>query len=96
MIERYELGDATGIREAVKVGRLRKLLRPVEVNAALGIDYAAVFLPKHRDGNPGGTQLFLFKSIRSKHRDRLLCALVSGALKDCGRHRGRHRCGKKE
>jgi hypothetical protein len=30
------------------------------VNRALGIDYAGVFLPEHRVGNPGGfTQHFI-------------------------------------
>ena len=48
------------IREAVKDGRLPESFRPVDVNAALGIDYAGVFLPKHRDGNPGrNTALFI-------------------------------------
>ncbi len=42
------------IREAVRGGTLLQPFRPAEVNRALGIDYAGVFLPKHRVGNPGG------------------------------------------
>ena len=48
------------IREAIERGRLVQPFRPADVNRALGIDYAGVFLPKHRVGNPGGfTQLFV-------------------------------------
>jgi hypothetical protein len=33
---------------------------PAEVNRVLGIDWAGIFLPKHRVGNPGGfTELFV-------------------------------------
>lgn len=42
------------IREAVEKGALVQPFRPGDVNRALGIDYAGVFLPKHRVGNPGG------------------------------------------
>ena len=42
------------IREAIESGKLVQPFRPAEVNRALGIDYAGVFLPKHRVGNPGG------------------------------------------
>ena len=42
------------IREAIKNGTLVQPFRPADVNRALGIDYAGVFLPKHRVGNPGG------------------------------------------
>lgn len=46
------------IREAINGGKLVRPFRPADVNRALGIDYAGVFLPKHRVGNPGGfTQL---------------------------------------
>ena len=41
------------IREATKSGALVPF-RPADVNRALGLDYAGVFLPKHRVGNPGG------------------------------------------
>lgn len=43
-----------GIREAIERGRLVQPFRPAGVNRALHIDYAGVFLPKHRVGNPGG------------------------------------------
>ncbi|MGA2834837.1 MAG: hypothetical protein ABSE55_17375 [Terracidiphilus sp.] len=42
------------IREATKSGALVQPFRPADVNRALGLDYAGVFLPKHRVGNPGG------------------------------------------
>jgi hypothetical protein len=42
------------IREAIEKGTLVQPFRPADVNRALGIDYAGVFLPKHRVGNPGG------------------------------------------
>jgi hypothetical protein len=41
------------IREAVKNGTLSEPFRSAEVNRALNIHYAGVFLPKHRVGNPG-------------------------------------------
>lgn len=56
------------IREAVKNGRLREAFRPVDVNAALGIDYAGVFLPKHRDGNPGGNTTLFIQIERGLYR----------------------------
>jgi hypothetical protein len=40
------------IREAIKSGALVQPFRPSDVNRALSIDYAGVFLPKHRVGNP--------------------------------------------
>jgi hypothetical protein len=42
------------IREAIERGALVQPFCPTDVNRALGIDYAGVFLPKHRVGNPGG------------------------------------------
>ncbi len=42
------------IREAIESGTLVRPFRASDVNRALGIDYAGVFLPKHRVGNPGG------------------------------------------
>lgn len=42
------------IREAIDSGRLVQPFRASDVNRALSIDYAGVFLPKHRVGNPGG------------------------------------------
>jgi hypothetical protein len=48
------------IREAVRKGRLPRQFTPKQVNAALGIHWAGVFLPKHRVGNPAGnTELFI-------------------------------------
>lgn len=48
------------IREAVASGRVGKTFRATDVNAALKIEFAGVFLPKHRVGNPGGfTELFV-------------------------------------
>ena len=48
------------IREAIKNGILVQPFRASDVNRALGIDYAGVFLPKHRVGNQGGfTQHFI-------------------------------------
>jgi hypothetical protein len=48
------------IREAVERGTLVQPFRPADANRALGINYAGVFLPKHRVGNPGGfTQHFV-------------------------------------
>jgi len=42
------------IKEAVRRRSLLQPFSPKAVNRALGIDYAEVFLPKHRIGNPGG------------------------------------------
>jgi hypothetical protein len=48
------------IMEAVRRGRLREPFSPSAVNNALDIDFAGVFLPKHRLGKPGkNTPLFL-------------------------------------
>ena len=41
------------IKKAVRDGKLPKEFTPKLVNAALGIHWAGVFLPKHRVGNPG-------------------------------------------
>jgi hypothetical protein len=41
------------IREAVNSGTLTEPFRAADVNRALKIHYAGVFLPKHRVGNPG-------------------------------------------
>jgi hypothetical protein len=42
------------IRDAVHRGRLPAEFTPKQVNSTLGIDWAGVFLPKHRAGDPGG------------------------------------------
>jgi hypothetical protein len=50
----------TQIREAIRRGKLDEPFGPTDVNSALGIKWAGVFLPKHREGNPGGqTALFV-------------------------------------
>jgi len=41
------------IRAAIRAGRLGEPFRAKDVNNAIGITYAGVFLPKHRLGNPG-------------------------------------------
>jgi hypothetical protein len=48
------------IRQAIDAGEVPHTFTPADVNAALRIDWAGVFLPKHREGNPGGeTELFV-------------------------------------
>jgi hypothetical protein len=48
------------ILEAVASGRIGKTFRAADVNAALKIEFAGVFLSKHRMGNPGGfSELFV-------------------------------------
>jgi len=48
------------IREAVRTGKLPAEFTPTQVNAALGINWAGTFLPKHRVGNPGNnSELFI-------------------------------------
>lgn len=53
----------------VKDGRLKQPFRPADINNVINIDFADVFLPKHRVGNPGkNTELFV-------QIDRGLCRL---------------------
>ena len=40
------------IKKVVRNGRLPEEFTPKQVNEVLGIDWAGVFLPKHRVGNP--------------------------------------------
>jgi len=48
------------IRQAVAAGKSPQTFKPADVNGALKIAWAGVFLPKHRKGNPGGeTELFV-------------------------------------
>ncbi|HKY21989.1 MAG TPA: hypothetical protein VJM31_12295 [Vicinamibacterales bacterium] len=48
------------IRKGVAQGTIPPIFKPGDVNRALKIDWAGVFLPKHREGNPGGdTELFV-------------------------------------
>ena len=57
------------IRVVVRNGTLREPFSPKDVNRAIGITFAGVFLPKHRIGNPGqygrpDTELFEQVSTR--------------------------------
>jgi hypothetical protein len=55
-----ERGTIRRICEAVASGRLGKKFRAAEVNAPLNIEFAGVFLPKHRVCNPGWcSELFI-------------------------------------
>jgi hypothetical protein len=48
------------IREAVRTGKIPRQFTAADVNKALSIHWAGVFLPKHRVGNPGRhTPLFI-------------------------------------
>ena len=56
------------IKEAVNRGAIPLVFKPADVNKALEIDWAGVFLPKHRVGNPGGqTELFV-QTGRGRYR----------------------------
>jgi hypothetical protein len=47
------------IRQAVAHGDLGEPFTPKDAGEVLGVDFAGVFLPKHRVGNPGNnTELF--------------------------------------
>ena len=50
---RSERANMQKIRKAVEMGILGDEFKPAQVNVAIGINYAGVFLPKHRVGNPG-------------------------------------------
>jgi len=56
------------IRDAVRKGRLPKHFTPKQVNSALGIHWAGVFLPKHRVGNLGGNTEFFIQIDRGLYR----------------------------
>jgi hypothetical protein len=45
---------ARDIKAAVTRCQLPETFGPADVNRALNITFAGVFLPKHRQGNPGG------------------------------------------
>ena len=48
------------IKQGVTSGAIPAVFKPADVNKALKIHWAGVFLPKHRVGNPGGqTELFV-------------------------------------
>ena len=56
----YERDTIRRIREAVADGRLGRAFRAADVNGALKITFAGVFLPKHCVSNPDGfTELFV-------------------------------------
>ena len=47
------------IREGIHGGRIPEPFKSADINKALGIHWAGVFLPKHRVGNSRGeTELF--------------------------------------
>jgi hypothetical protein len=53
------MNDRTGKTvQEIKAARTRhqlpEIFSPADVNRVLGITFAGVFLPKHRQGNPGG------------------------------------------
>ena len=56
------------IREAVAKGTLVQPFRAAEVNRALRIDFAGVFLPKHRVGNPGKNTAHFVQVERGLYR----------------------------
>jgi hypothetical protein len=76
------------IREAVTSGHLDKTFRAADVNAALKMEFAGVFLPKHRVGNPGGfSKLFVrlsrgLLSVALINKCRCISALF-GVLGEC-------------
>ena len=41
------------IKQGVADGKIPAVFKPADVNKALKIDWAGVFLPQHREGNPG-------------------------------------------
>lgn len=53
-------GKTIGRIEAA-VKKIGERFRAADVNAALGIDWAGTFLPKHREGNPGGYTVFFVR-----------------------------------
>jgi hypothetical protein len=56
------------IRAAIADGKLSEPLIPANVNQAIGIDYAGVFLPKHRVGNPGGFSERFLRVGRARYK----------------------------
>ncbi len=63
MIMRTEGERIRAIRVAVRRGRLAQPFRAGAVNAAVGIDYAGKFLPKHCDDRPDTSMTWLFDRI---------------------------------
>jgi len=56
------------IREALRSGTLQEPFRASDVNRALHITYAGVFLPKHRVGNPGRNTEHFIRIARGLYR----------------------------
>jgi len=56
------------IREAIESGALMQPFRASDVNRVLNIDYAHVFLPKHRVGNPSGFTEHFVQIARGLYR----------------------------
>jgi hypothetical protein len=56
------------IREILRAGELKQPFRPSDINAALGIDWAGTFLPKHSVGNPGGNSELFVRVSRGLYR----------------------------
>jgi hypothetical protein len=56
------------IREAIRNGSLKEPFRAADVNRALRIKYAGVFLPKHRVGNPGNNTEHFVQLERGLYR----------------------------
>ena len=56
------------IREAVRANRIPCDFRAHHVNAALGIHWAGVFLPKHRVGNPRRETEYFVQIARGLYR----------------------------
>lgn len=56
------------IREAIKSKTLKEPFRAADVNQACNIQYAGIFLPKHRVGNPMGTTEHFVQIDRGLYR----------------------------
>ena len=56
------------IKEMVQAGDLTQPFKPSDINAALGIDWAGTFLPKHSAGNPGGNSELFVRVGRGLYR----------------------------
>jgi hypothetical protein len=56
------------IREAVQAGRLARQFTPAQVSKALSIHWAGTFLPKHRQGNPGGNTVLFTRVSKGVYR----------------------------
>ena len=61
---------------AVRRGHLSEPFSPDDVNRAVGISFAGVFLPKHRVDNPGHNTPLFVRVSEHPARYRLNCALT--------------------